>query len=79
MQQNEWRAQWRGNGKNSAKVDGLPVLRAGREGVRRGNPPVDLLYVADLSKTVQAGSQAEFFTAADVGFIGENVYLYLLD
>jgi hypothetical protein len=32
MQQNEWRAQWKGNGKNTAKVDGLPVLRAGREG-----------------------------------------------
>ena len=32
MQQNEWRAQWKRNGKNPAKVDGLPVLRAGREG-----------------------------------------------
>jgi len=31
--------------------------------------PVDLIYVADLSKTGQSGSEAEFFTAADVGFI----------
>ena len=29
--------------------------------------PVNLVYVADLSKTGQAGSEAEFFTAADVG------------
>ena len=37
---------------------------------------VDLIYVADLSKTGQAGSQAELFTGADVGFISENVYLF---
>jgi nitroreductase len=38
--------------------------------------PVDLIYVADLSKTGQSGSQADLFTAADVGFISENVYLF---
>jgi len=38
--------------------------------------PVDLVYVADLTKTGQTGSQTEFFTAADVGFISENVYLF---
>src|ERR1035438_8521753 len=38
--------------------------------------PVNLVYVADLSKTGQAGSEAELFTAADAGFIGENVYLF---
>lgn len=38
--------------------------------------PVDLIYVADLSKTGQAGSQADLFTGADVGFISENVYLF---
>jgi len=38
--------------------------------------PLNLVYVADLSKTGQSGSEAEFFTAADVGFIGENVYLF---
>ncbi len=38
--------------------------------------PVNLVYVADLSKTGQAESEAELFTAADAGFIGENVYLF---
>lgn len=37
--------------------------------------PVDLIYVADLSKTGQSGSQAALFIGADVGFISENVYL----
>ena len=38
--------------------------------------PLNLVYVADLSKRGQSGSEAEFFTAADVGFISENVYLF---
>jgi nitroreductase len=38
--------------------------------------PVNLVYVADLSKTGQAGTEAELFTAADAGFIAENVYLF---
>lgn len=38
--------------------------------------PLNLVYVADLNKTGHAGTEAEFFTAADVGFIGENVYLF---
>jgi len=38
--------------------------------------PVDLIYVADLSKTGQSGSQADLFTGADAGFISENVYLF---
>jgi len=38
--------------------------------------PVNLVYVANLSKTGKAESEAEFYTAADVGFIGENVYLF---
>jgi SagB-type dehydrogenase family enzyme len=38
---------------------------------------VNLVYVADLSKTGPAApSEAEMYTAADVGFIAENVYLY---
>jgi len=38
---------------------------------------VDLVYVSDLSKTGNAASsEAETFTAADVGFIAQNVYLY---
>jgi nitroreductase len=38
--------------------------------------PLDLVYVADLSKTGQAENEAELFTAADAGFISENVYLF---
>jgi SagB-type dehydrogenase family enzyme len=38
---------------------------------------VNLVYVSDLSKTDGAGSgEAEMYTAADVGFIAQNVYLY---
>jgi len=38
---------------------------------------VNLVYVSDLSKTDGAdSSEAEMYTAADVGFIAQNVYLY---
>ncbi|HXZ13019.1 MAG TPA: SagB/ThcOx family dehydrogenase [Candidatus Sulfotelmatobacter sp.] len=38
---------------------------------------VNLIYVSDLSKTGGASSSdAELYTAADVGFIAQNVYLY---
>ena len=38
---------------------------------------VNLVYVSDLSKTDgAASSEAEMYTAADVGFIAQNVYLY---
>ncbi len=38
---------------------------------------VNLAYVSDLSKTgTAASSEAEMYTAADVGFIAQNVYLY---
>jgi len=38
---------------------------------------VNLVYVSDLSETDRAASsEAQTFTAADVGFIGQNVYLY---
>ena len=38
---------------------------------------VNLVYVSDLSKTDGAASpDAEMYTAADVGFIAQNVYLY---
>jgi nitroreductase len=41
------------------------------------NAPLDLVYVSDLSKTSRVpAAEAEKFTAADVGFIAENVYLY---
>lgn len=38
---------------------------------------VNLVYVADLSKAGGAdSSDAQVYTAADVGFIAQNVYLY---
>ena len=38
---------------------------------------VNLVYVSDLAKTGRASSSdVEMFTAADVGFISQNVYLY---
>jgi len=41
------------------------------------NAAVNLVYVSDLAKTGRAASpDAEMFTAADVGFIAQNVYLY---
>ena len=36
---------------------------------------VNLIYVSDLSKAIPP-SEVEMFTAADVGFIAQNVYLY---
>lgn len=40
--------------------------------------PVQLLYVADLSRMGQATSETEkhFYAPADTGFISQNVYLY---
>jgi nitroreductase len=37
--------------------------------------PLDLVYVADLSKA-GSGPDTELFTAADAGFITQNVYLF---
>ena len=66
----------------SAKANRLEVILAQDVRAATGTQPfvatapVDLIYVADLSKTGQAGSQAELFTGADAGFISENVYLF---
>jgi SagB-type dehydrogenase family enzyme len=39
--------------------------------------PVNLVYVADLAKTGRAeGEMQTLFTAADTGFIAQNVYLF---
>lgn len=39
--------------------------------------PVNLVYVADFSKMGEAtDEQKDFYSAADTGFIGQNVYLY---
>jgi SagB-type dehydrogenase family enzyme len=39
--------------------------------------PVNLVYVADLAKTGKASAaDQDFYTAADTGFIAQNVYLF---
>lgn len=39
--------------------------------------PINLIYVADLSKMGKiSGSDADFYASADTGFISQNVYLY---
>jgi len=39
--------------------------------------PVNLIYVADLAKTGKSSAEErDFYTAADVGFIAQNVYLF---
>jgi hypothetical protein len=38
--------------------------------------PLNLVYVADYSKTGKMGDDADFLASADTGFISENVYLY---
>ena len=39
--------------------------------------PINLIYVADLSKMGRtSGSDADFYASADTGFISENAYLY---
>lgn len=41
-----------------------------------GVAPLNLVYVADLSRAKKAGANAVFDTACDTGFISQNVYLY---
>jgi SagB-type dehydrogenase family enzyme len=39
--------------------------------------PLDLFYVADLAKTAKAGGDDQtLYTAADTGFIAQNIYLF---
>ena len=39
--------------------------------------PINLIYVADLSKMGKtSGSDTDFYASADTGFISENAYLY---
>jgi len=59
-----------------------PILRedvraaTGRQPFVR-EAPVNVVYVADLSKTGRATpEERDLYTAADTGFIGQNVYLY---
>jgi nitroreductase len=60
----------------------IPVLAediraiTGRQGYVK-EAPVDLIYVADFSKMGdETKEEKEFYSAADTGFIGQNVYLF---
>ena len=65
-----------------AKVHQLnPVLRDDVRGQTGTQPfvkeaPLNLLYVADLSKTAKNSADRDLFVAADTGFIAQNVYLF---
>ena len=66
-----------------AKANALNPVLAGDFRAATGTQPfvkdaaVNLVYVSDLSKTGgAASSEAEMYSAADVGFIAQNVYLY---
>jgi len=38
--------------------------------------PINLIFVADLSRAEKFGDKKEFYAACDTGFISQNVYLY---
>jgi len=66
-----------------AKANALnPVLAQdvrGETGVQSfvSEAPVDLVYVADFAKTGRGGGEDQIrYTAADTGFIAQNVYLF---
>jgi SagB-type dehydrogenase family enzyme len=66
-----------------AKENALSPVLAGDHRAATGtqsfvkDAAVNLVYVVDLGKTGGAtGSDDEMYTAADVGFIAQNVYLY---
>ncbi|MCX5703976.1 MAG: SagB/ThcOx family dehydrogenase [Candidatus Omnitrophica bacterium] len=40
------------------------------------NAPLNLIYVADLSRAAKMGAHFEFYAGCDTGFISQNVYLY---
>ncbi|MDD4894788.1 MAG: SagB/ThcOx family dehydrogenase [Candidatus Omnitrophica bacterium] len=60
----------------------MPVLAGDIRGLTGKQPfvqdaPVNLIYVADLSKMSKVPpANIDFYAAADTGFISENVYLY---
>ena len=66
-----------------AQADALNPVQAGDHRAVTGtqslvkDAALNLVYVADLSKTGDADSpDAQMYAAADVGFIAQNVYLY---
>jgi SagB-type dehydrogenase family enzyme len=59
------------------RLDTLDVRAASGMQEFVASAPVNLVYVADLSRIEAADdSERRFYTAADAGFIAQNVYLY---
>jgi SagB-type dehydrogenase family enzyme len=60
----------------------IPILVEDVRGATGGQPfvkgaPLNLVYVADLARTKDAGAEEKnFYTTIDVGFISQNVYLF---
>jgi len=60
----------------------MPVVSGDIRGLTGSQPfvkdaPLNLIYVADFSKMSRLSPQdADFYAAADTGFISQNVYLY---
>lgn len=59
----------------------LPVLEEDIRALTGSQPfvkdaPLNLIYVADLSRMSKTGDDAEHYATVDTGFISENAYLY---
>ena len=63
--------------KNSLELIVPQDIRAvtGKQGFVK-EAPMNLIFVADLSRAAKFGDKKEFYAACDTGFISQNVYLY---
>ena len=66
---------------DAAKNQLQPVTKEDLRGLAGTQPfvataPVNLVYVADMSKVTGDAEGRELYTGADTGFIAQNVYLY---
>jgi SagB-type dehydrogenase family enzyme len=60
---------------NSILADDVRAATGGQDFVK--GAPLNLVYVADLARTKDAGAEEKnFYTTIDVGFISQNVYLF---
>jgi SagB-type dehydrogenase family enzyme len=60
---------------NPILADDVRAATGGQDFVK--GAPLNLVYVADLARTKDAGAEEKnFYITIDVGFIGQNVYLF---
>jgi SagB-type dehydrogenase family enzyme len=60
---------------NPILADDVRAATGGQDFVK--GAPLNLVYVADLARTKDAGAEEkDFYTTIDVGFISQNVYLF---